>query len=206
MKKLKIGRGGGGGEALIGGPHRRAVLMDGGIALVAGALSSTEEKVLASGRAWGLSEGRNYGSWQQMLEGDLSFAEENRVDFVSVVVPNHLHFPIAHAFVEAGFNVVLDKPMVHSTEQAERLVEAVEEAGVVFAVSSRRSRSFCSRSWSSSPRWWSHSRGRRLGRIAESVNEVQDASRGFSLRGSPMPRLHAHHIHMECLERPTVNR
>ncbi len=125
---------GGGGDAFIGGVHRRAAIMDGGIELVAGALSSRREKAIASGRAWGLPDDRNYGSWEEMLERELSRPEEERVDFVSVVTPNHVHFPVAHAFVEAGFNVVLDKPMVHSTEQAERLVEAVERTGVVFAV------------------------------------------------------------------------
>jgi predicted dehydrogenase len=138
VKKLKMGMLGGGGDAFIGGSHRRAALMDGEISLVAGALSSTEEKALASGRAWGLPESRNYGFWQRMLEGELSLPQEDRVDFVSVVVPNHLPFPIAHAFVEAGFNVVLDKPMVHSTEQAERLVEVT---GVRPRVCYQRSRS-----------------------------------------------------------------
>jgi predicted dehydrogenase len=130
VKMLKMGMLGGGGDAFIGGSHRRAALMDGEISLVAGAL--------ASGRAWGLPESRNYGFWQRMLEGELSLPQEDRVDFVSVVVPNHLHFPIAHAFVEAGFNVVLDKPMVHSTEQAERLVEVT---GVRPRVCYQRSRS-----------------------------------------------------------------
>ena len=134
MRKLRMGMVGGGGDAFIGGVHRRAALMDGEIELVAGALSSTPEKALASGRAWYLSEDRNYVSWQDMLEGELALPEDERVDFVSVVVPNHLHFPVAHAFVEAGFNVVCDKPMVHSSEQAQRLVEAVESTGVVFAV------------------------------------------------------------------------
>jgi predicted dehydrogenase len=134
MKKLKMGMVGGGSGAFIGTVHRRAAIMDGEVEFAAGALSSIKEKALASGRAWGLPDDRNYGSWQEMLEAELSLPEEERVDFVSVVVPNHLHFPIAHAFVEAGFNVVLDKPMVHSTEQAEKLVEAVERTGVVFAV------------------------------------------------------------------------
>lgn len=134
MRKLRMGMVGGGGDAFIGGVHRRAALMDGEIELVAGALSSTPEKSLASGRAWYLSDDRNYGSWEAMLEGELALPEDERVDFVSVVVPNHLHFPVAHAFAEAGINVVCDKPMVHSTEQARKLVETVERTGVVFAV------------------------------------------------------------------------
>lgn len=80
--------------------------------MIAGALSSTEEKSLESGRAVGLD--RNYGGWEAMLEVE-------RVDFVSVVVPNHLHFEVAHVFVEAGFNVVLDKPMVNDSEQARHM-------------------------------------------------------------------------------------
>lgn len=134
MNKLKMGMVGGGGDAFIGGVHRRAALMDGDIELVAGALSSTREKALASGQAWGLTEDRNYGSWKEMLEGELRLPEEQRIDFVSVVTPNHVHLPVARAFVEAGFNVVCDKPMVLDTGQARELIEAVEKAGVVFAV------------------------------------------------------------------------
>lgn len=110
MQKLKLGMVGGGSGAFIGAVHRRAAIMDGRMELVAGALSSTPEKSLASGEEVGLPEDRNYESYQQMLEGELSLPEEERVDLVSIVTPNHLHFPVAHAFVEAGFNVVVDKP------------------------------------------------------------------------------------------------
>lgn len=134
MKKLKMGMVGGGSDAFIGAVHRSAAVMDGEIEFVAGALSSTREKALASGRELALPDERNYGSWEEMIEGELSLPAEERIDFVSVVVPNHMHFPVAHAFTEAGFNVVVDKPMVHTSEQAEKLVETVEESGVVFAV------------------------------------------------------------------------
>lgn len=135
MKKLKMGMVGGGSGAFIGAVHRSAAALDGGIELVAGALSSTREKALASGRELALPDERNYGSWEEMIEGELALPEEERIDFVSVVVPNHMHFPVAHAFTEAGFNVVVDKPMVHTSEQAAQLVEAVEKAETVFAVS-----------------------------------------------------------------------
>jgi len=69
-----------------------------------------------------------------MLEGELTLPEDERVDFVSIVTPNHVHFPVAYAFAEAGFNVVLDKPMVHDSEQAQKLIEVVEKTGIVFAV------------------------------------------------------------------------
>jgi predicted dehydrogenase len=134
VRKLKMGMVGGGKDALIGAVHRRAALMDGKIEFTAGALSSTKEKALASGRDLGLPDERNYASWQEMLGCELELPEERRTDFVSIVTPNHLHFPVAHAFAEAGFNVVLDKPMVHTSQQAEDLMRVVEGSGVVFAV------------------------------------------------------------------------
>jgi len=138
MKKLKMGMVGGGSGALIGAVHRAAALMDGQVEFTAGALSSTPEKSLASGREFGLPDLRNYDSWERMLEAELSLPPGERIDFVSVVTPNHMHHPVARAFAEAGFNVVLDKPMVHTSEQAEDLAQVVEGSGVVFAVSSGR--------------------------------------------------------------------
>jgi len=129
-----MGMVGGGTGALIGAVHRRAALMDGEIEFTAGALSSTKEKALASGRDLGLPDERNYATWQDMLESELGLPEEERIDFVSIVTPNHLHFPVAHAFAEVGCNVVLDKPMVHTSQQAEDLARAIEGSGVVFAV------------------------------------------------------------------------
>jgi predicted dehydrogenase len=134
VRKLKMGMVGGGSDAFIGAVHRAGALMDGQVEFVSGALSSTREKSLASGRALGLSEERNYGSWEEMLERELALPEEERVDFVSVVTPNHLHYPVARAFAAAGKNVVCDKPMVLDSGQAGDLVRVVEESGVVFCV------------------------------------------------------------------------
>jgi predicted dehydrogenase len=134
MKKLKMGMVGGGSGAFIGAVHRRAAIMDGEIEFASGALSSTKEKSLASGREFGLPDERNYGSWQEMLESELGLPEEERIDFVSIVTPNHLHYSVAHAFAEAGFNVVLDKPMVHTSQEAQDLMRVVEKSGVIFAV------------------------------------------------------------------------
>jgi predicted dehydrogenase len=134
MKKLKMGMVGGGSGAFIGAVHRRAAIMDGEVEFVAGALSSTSEKALASGRELGLTDERNYASWERMLEDELSLPEEERIDFVSIVTPNHMHHPVARAFAEAGFNVVLDKPMVHTSQEAEDLTRVVESSGVDFAV------------------------------------------------------------------------
>lgn len=133
-QKLKMGMVGGGRGAFIGAVHRMAALLDGEVEFVAGALSSTPEKSRASGEDLGLVDDRNYESWRQMLERESARPEGERIDFVSIVTPNDTHFPIAKAFVDAGFNVVLDKPMVHTAEQARELEAAVEKAGVVFAV------------------------------------------------------------------------
>ena len=134
IRKLRMGMVGGGRDAFIGAVHRTAACMDGNVELVAGALSSTPQKALASGRDLGLDDARNYESWQQMLEREQALPEDRRIDFVSIVTPNHTHFPIAEAFVNGGFNVVCDKPLVHSSEQASALIRAVEEKNTVFGV------------------------------------------------------------------------
>jgi len=131
---LKIGMVGGGQGAFIGAVHRRAATLDGEAVLVAGALSSTPDKARASGKALGLADARNYGTWQEMIKGEGALAPDQRIGLVSIVTPNDTHFAIAKAFAAAGFNVVVDKPMVHSSEQARDLIRVVEETGVVFAV------------------------------------------------------------------------
>jgi predicted dehydrogenase len=133
-RRLRMGMVGGGRESFIGAVHHKGATMDGGVELVAGALSSTPEKAKLSARDLHIPEDRSYGNWEEMLAVECALPEEERLDFVSVVTPNHLHYSIAKAFVEAGFNVVLDKPMVHSSEEAASLIDTVEKAGVVFAV------------------------------------------------------------------------
>ena len=133
-KKLKYGMVGGGRDAFIGAVHRKAAALDGEIDFVAGALSSNPDKAKASGRDLGLADDRNYGTWEEMLDGELARPEDERIDFVAIVTPNHVHYPVAKAFAEAGFNVVCDKPLVHTSEQANDLVKTVEDTGVVFAV------------------------------------------------------------------------
>jgi len=133
-RRLKMGMVGGGRGSFIGSVHSRAAMLDGGVELVAGAFSSTPEKSRLSAQDFYIASERAYGTWEDMLERESALSEGERIDFVSVVTPNHLHYPIAKAFVEAGFHVVLDKPMVHTSEQAEDLIRAVEKTGVVFAV------------------------------------------------------------------------
>lgn len=133
-RKIKFGQVGGGQGSFIGAVHRRAAISDGFTELVAGAFSSSPDKARASGRELLIADARNYGSWQEMLEGERALPEGERIDFVNIVTPNHVHFEPSLAFVEAGFNVVLDKPMVHTSAQAQALIDAVEKHGVVFAV------------------------------------------------------------------------
>ncbi|MEM9773542.1 MAG: Gfo/Idh/MocA family oxidoreductase [Chloroflexota bacterium] len=132
--KLKFGQIGGGRDSFIGAVHRRAAAMHGRIELIAGAFSSTPEKAKASGRDLMIVDDRNYGSWEEMLEREDARPEDERIDFVNIVTPNHMHFRPALDFIKAGFNVIMDKPMVHSSRQAHELIEAVEESGVVFAL------------------------------------------------------------------------
>jgi predicted dehydrogenase len=134
QRKIKFGQIGGGRDSFIGAVHRRAAISDGFTEFVAGALSSRPKKAKLSGQDLLLSPERNYGSWQEMLEGESKLSDGERIDFVSIVTPNHAHFEPALAFVEAGFNVVIDKPMVHTTAQAQKLIEAVEAHDVVFGV------------------------------------------------------------------------
>ena len=132
--KLKMGMVGGGIDSFIGAVHREAALMDGQIEFVAGALSSNPEKALASAKELMLSENRSYTSWQEMLEQELSLPEAKRIDFVAIVTPNHVHFPVAKAFVEAGFNVICDKPMTLTLAEALELTRLVNDNDVVFAL------------------------------------------------------------------------
>ncbi len=133
-RKLRYAMVGGGRDAFIGAVHRQAAALDGQIELVAGALSSNPDNARASGRDLFLADDRNHGTWQELLADELNRPSEERVDFVSIVTPNHLHYAVALAFVEAGFNVVCDKPLVHTPAQAHALVDAVARAGTVFGV------------------------------------------------------------------------
>jgi len=125
---------GGGRDAFIGAVHRHAMALDGQYELVAGALSSSPDKARASGRDLGLNDARNHGSWQALLDDELKRPPEERIDVVSIVTPNHVHYDVARAFVDAGFHVVCDKPLVHTSAQADDLVARVAKQGTLFAV------------------------------------------------------------------------
>jgi predicted dehydrogenase len=134
IRKLRYAMVGGGRDAFIGAVHRQAMALDGRYVFVAGALSAAPEKARASGRDLGLADDRNHGSWQELLDDELRRAPEERIDLVAIVAPNHVHYDAARAFVDAGFHVACDKPLVHTSTQAEDLVARVAAAGTVFAV------------------------------------------------------------------------
>ncbi len=131
---IKLGMVGGGQGAFIGAVHRTAATLDGEAAFVAGCLSSTPERAIASGSAIGLADARNYPTWQAMLDGEKKLPVGERVDAVCIVTPNHLHHPVAKAFVEGGFHVICDKPLSRTFVEAEDLAKAVERAGTIFGV------------------------------------------------------------------------
>lgn len=114
---------GGGREAFIGAVHRIALQMDGQVEMVAGALSSRPENALQSGRDLFLPDDRIYTSFNDMLEKEATMPPEKRIDFVSIVTPNHLHFEPAMLALGKGFHVVLEKPATFTLEQAIRLQE-----------------------------------------------------------------------------------
>lgn len=134
MRTLRYAMVGGGQGAFIGAVHRKAMALDGQMELVAGALSSEPERARASGRDLGLREDRNHGRWEDLLADELRRDKDERIDFVSIVTPNHMHFPIARAFAEAGIHVVCDKPLVHSSEQAAELIRVARRSACVFGV------------------------------------------------------------------------
>lgn len=135
---LRMGMIGGGQGAFIGAVHRMAAALDNTAHLAAGCLSSTPDKALASGRELGLAIDRNYPTWAAMLEGEskrpAGCSPDGRIDFVSIVTPNNTHFEIAKAFASRGFHVMCDKPLCHTSDQANELVRIVREKNIVFAV------------------------------------------------------------------------
>ncbi|MDO7137744.1 Gfo/Idh/MocA family protein [Algibacter lectus] len=133
-RKLRMGMIGGGTGSFIGDVHRRAAAIDGMIELVCGAFSSNEEKSKASGKALYLPEDRCYGSFEEMILKEKELPEGVRMDFVSIVTPNHMHFPPAKLALEHGFNVVCDKPMTLTLEEAIALETIIEKSGKLFAL------------------------------------------------------------------------
>ena len=134
-RKLRMGLVGGGQGSFIGRVHVTAAVLDNRAMLVAGALSSDAARSKASAPDYDIDPSRAYGSYAELFEKERAMPADNRIDFVSIVTPNHMHFPVAKAAVEAGFHVVCDKPLTLTLAEAEALAKIVQQSNVVFAVS-----------------------------------------------------------------------
>jgi len=133
-RKLRMGMVGGGTDAFIGAIHRLAALMDNQIELVCGCFSVNPEISKSSGKLYYLPENRVYETYQEMFEKEVQLPEGERMDFVSIVTPNFVHFAPAIMALENGFNVVLDKPITFTLEEALKLKEKIDETGLTFAL------------------------------------------------------------------------
>jgi predicted dehydrogenase len=131
---IRYGMVGGGPGAFIGAVHRMAAALDGEIELVAGAFSSDPHRSAAQGRELGLDPTRVYGSFSEMAAAEAALPADRRIHFAAIVTPNHLHYEPARVFLEAGFDVVCDKPLTTSIEDAYALCDLVRRREAVFAL------------------------------------------------------------------------
>ena len=134
MRRIRYGMVGGGPGAFIGAVHRMAAAMDGEAELVAGAFSADPERSRSQGRELGLDPSRVHGSWVDLLASEAERPPAERMEFVSIVTPNHLHYPVADAALAGGFGVVCDKPLTTTVDHAHALCARVRETGLPFAV------------------------------------------------------------------------
>ena len=133
-RKLRMGMIGGGPGAFIGSIHRIAATMDGLAELVCGAFSSDPVKSKQAGAALRLPAARAYVSYEEMIATEARLPDGDRMDFVTIVTPNHLHFDPAKKALEAGFHVVLDKPMTFDLGQAKELAAVARASGLLFCL------------------------------------------------------------------------
>ena len=130
--RIRLGMVGGGEGAFIGAVHRIAARLDDHYELVAGALSASADKAMRSAEAIGLAADRSYPDFQTMAR--MEAARPDGIEAVAIVTPNHMHVPVAEAFLAAGIHVICDKPLTTTLDQALRLRDAVRESGLIFAV------------------------------------------------------------------------
>ncbi len=131
-RRIRLGMVGGGEGAFIGGVHRFALRMDDQFELVAGALASSADKAQRSGRALGLADDRIYSDFIEMAQAEA--ARPDGIEAVSIVTPNHMHAPVAEAFLNVGIHVICDKPLATTSADARRLQALAAEKQLVFAV------------------------------------------------------------------------
>jgi len=132
--KLRLGMIGGGQGAFIGAVHRIAARMDDQYDLVCGAFSSDPAKSKASGLLLNIADSRIYDSWQELIEKENELPADKRVQVISIVTPNHVHFEPAKTALENGFHVVLDKPATFSLKEAKELQKVIAQTGNLFCL------------------------------------------------------------------------
>ena len=133
-RRIKMGMVGGGPGSFIGEVHRMAARLDNQIELVCGAFSSSYEKSKQTGEALFLEPSRVYENYEIMMQKEAALPPGERMDFVAIVTPNHLHFPPAEAALKAGFHVMSDKPATLDLGEAIRLQELVEQSGLLYGL------------------------------------------------------------------------
>jgi predicted dehydrogenase len=133
-RKIRYGMVGGGRGAFIGAVHRIAAAIDQQIELACGAFSSDPGRSRASGADLFLPPGRCYGTFQEMIKCEAKLPEGERMDFVAIVTPNHMHFPPAKMALESGFHVLSDKPATLNLVEAKRLSDIVKKTGRLYGL------------------------------------------------------------------------
>jgi predicted dehydrogenase len=132
--KIRFGMVGGGADALIGAVHRMAARLDGRAQLVCGAFSSRKEKSYETGKQLFLPTNRAYGTYREMFRKESKLPQGERMDFVVIVTPNNMHYPVSMAAIDAGFHVVCDKPMTMTLEEACNLKRKLAGSDLLFCL------------------------------------------------------------------------
>jgi predicted dehydrogenase len=133
-RKIRMGMVGGGRGAFIGAVHRIAANIDGQIELVCGSFSSDPQRSRDSGADLFLAPERCYGTFEEMMKGEAALPLGERMDFVSIVTPNHVHFPAAKSALEQGFAVLSDKPATFNLAEAKELGEIINRTGLLYGL------------------------------------------------------------------------
>src|SRR6187399_1705658 len=133
-RKIRYGMVGGGRGAFIGAVHRIAAALDQQVELVCGAFSSDPQRSKDSGADFFLPSDRCYGSFEEMIKGEAALPPDQRMDFISIVTPNHMHFPPAKMALEHGFHVLSDKPATFNLAEAKKLAELVKKTGQLYGL------------------------------------------------------------------------
>ncbi len=129
-----MGMVGGGRDAFIGAVHRMAAQMDGQIELVCGAFSSTPQKSKLSGKDLLLPPERVYGTYRDMIRKEGRLPEDERMDFILIVTPNNMHYPVTMAALDGGFHVICDRPMTVNLDEAQNLERKIKMTGKLFCL------------------------------------------------------------------------